>query len=154
VGFLEVEFKQELLHSCYDDAQELFKLHWDDVALNKDIIKLNPDYQSYEAAEKAEMLKIFTARSEGVLVGYFAALVQRGLHYKDHIFAQNDVLFLHKAHRKGMTGAKLIRFAENCLKDDGVSVLFINTKVHAPLDPLLNRLGFDHVENNFAKRLV
>jgi GNAT superfamily N-acetyltransferase len=148
-----VKFKQELLYSCYNDAQGLFKLHWDDLALNKDVIKLNPNYEAYEAAEKAGILKIFTARADGILVGYFAALVQSGLHYQDHIFAHNDVLFLHKSHRKGMMGAKLIRFAENCLKQDGVSMLFINTKVHAPFDPLLKRMKYQHVENIYSKRL-
>jgi GNAT superfamily N-acetyltransferase len=128
-------------------------MHWEQIALNKDFMALNPNIEQLEAAEKAGSLKIFTARKDGELVGYFAVLVHRALHYQDHVFAVNDVLFLHPDHRKGMAGAKLIRFGEECLKQDGVSMLFVNVKIHKPFDILLKRLGFNHVENVYSKRL-
>lgn len=149
-----MEFKQEFLAAVYDEIQELLRLHWEEIALNKDIIKLNPDWEQYEEAEKAGALRGFTAREDGKLVGYFVVLVNRSLHYKDHLFANNDIIFLHPEHRKGLAGVKLIKFAVDCLRADGVSMLFINTKVHRPFGPVLERLGFNHIENVFSKRLV
>ena len=154
MGSKKLEFKQEFLRDCYDEAQELLQMHWSEVALNKDAIKLNPDIEQYEEAEKAGCLRIFTARADGLLVGYFALIVQRSLHYMDHAFATNDVIFLHPDHRRGYAARKLIEFATQCLEQDGCSMLFINTKVHKPFDMLLGRMGFDHIENVYAKRLI
>lgn len=149
-----MDFKQEFLATCFEEAGELFELHYREIALNQDAIKLNPDIEQYEEAEKIGALKIFTARDEGKIVGYFAVLVTRSLHYADHIYANNDVIFLHPEYRKGFTASKLIKFALDCLAQDGISMVFINTKLHRPFDILLRRLGFDHVENVYAKRLI
>lgn len=154
MGAIRLRFQQEFLATVRDDIQELIKLHWEEIALNKDAIKLNPDWDRYEEAEKHGALRGFTARVDGKLVGYFVVLVTRSLHYQDHFFAMNDILYLHPDHRKGMAGVKLIKFATDCLADDGVSVVFINTKMHRPFGPILERLGFDHVEQVYAKRLI
>lgn len=149
-----MDYKQEILQTAFSDALELFKLHWDEVALNKDFIELNPNYEAYQACEQNESLKIFTAREDGQLVGYFAVIITRSLHYADHKFANNDVIFMHKDHRKGSASIKLIKFAMECLKEDGVSMLMMNVKVHRPYDIILKRLKFDHVENVYSKRLI
>jgi GNAT superfamily N-acetyltransferase len=98
-------------------------------------------------------LRIFTARNKGTLVGYFVVIVNSNLHYKDHLFAANDIIYLHKDYRKGFTGIKLIKFAEGCLREDGVSVFAINTKVHQPFDVVLERLDFNMVEHVYSKYL-
>ena len=148
-----MRYQQEFLSSVYIEIQALIQLHWEQIALNQDEIKLNPDWDQYEAAEAQGVLKVFTARDDGVLVGYFVVLAQRSMHYKDHIFAYNDVLFLHPDYRKGLAGMKLLKVAEKFLKQDGVSLLIVNTKVHKPFDALLERMGYTHIENNFSKRL-
>ena len=147
-------FQQEFFSDCYDEAKELLNMHYEEIALNKDFIKLNPSIEQYEDAEKQGILKIFTARDEGKIVGYFAVLVTKSLHYQDHLYAHNDVIFLHPDHRKGFTASKLIKFSIECLVQDGVSVLFMNTKIHKPFDLLLQRLGFQHIENVYSKRLI
>ncbi len=148
-----IEFKQEFLSQVEEECQELIRLHWEEIALNKGKIKLNPDWESYYEAEKQNKFKVFTARSSGTLVGYFAVFIGSNPHYKDHLFAANDVIYLHKDFRKGMTGVKLIKFAEACLKQDGVSVLSINTKTHQPFDLILSRLGFNLIERVYSKYL-
>lgn len=148
-----MQFQQELLHQVYDEIQDLLDEHWQEIALNKDFIELKPDWKQYEDAEKAGILKGFTARVEGHLVGYLVVLVQRSMHYSDHTFATNDVLFLHSEHRKGLAGWRLIKFAEKCLTDDGVSMLFVNTKVHKPFDALMERMGYNLIERVYSKRL-
>ena len=149
-----ITYQQEFLATVRKDAKELIKDHWEEIAVNKDTIKLNPDWKYYSELEKQRKFKVFTARTqEGKLVGYFATVVSWNPHYKDHLFAVNDVLFLHKDYRLGFTGIKLIKFAEQCLKEDGVSVLSINTKVHAPFDPIMNRLGYSNTERVYTKTL-
>ena len=150
---MQVKFQQEFLYTVRVDIQRLLEMHWEEIALNKDYIKLNPDWDAYEDLEQCGRLKIFTARSDDKLVGYFVVLVGTNIHYKDHLFASNDVIYLDPEYRKGMTGIKLIKAAEKWLKDDGVSVLVINTKVHRPFDSVLERLGFNLIERAYSKRL-
>jgi GNAT superfamily N-acetyltransferase len=148
-----ITYQQEFLATCRAEAQPLLERHWMEIALNRDTIRLNPDWDAYEELEAADALKIFTARKDGRLIGYFAVLVRRHLHYVDHLFAFNDVLFLDSEYRRGFVGAKLMRFAESCLKEDGVSVMIVNTKTHRPFDALLRWLGFRHIENIYSKVL-
>lgn len=146
-----MNYQQEFLATVEKDIRPLLERHWKDIAVNKDKIKLNPDWDAYHSLEQDGKLKIFTAREQGELVGYFVVIVHRNLHYKDHLFASNDVIFLHPDHRKGRTGIKLVQFSEKCLKEDGVSVLAINTKVHKPFDKLMQFLGFSLVERIYSK---
>ena len=86
-------------------------------------------------------------------MGYFVVIVSRSLHYKDHLFANNDVIFLTKTARKGLTGMKLVKYAIESLKTEGVTKLHVNTKMHQPFDPLMERLGFEEIETVFSKVL-
>jgi len=75
------------------------------------------------------------------------------LHYQDHSFAHNDVIFVDPEYRKGFTAWRLIKFATEQLELAGVSVMMINIKRHKPFDKLLQRLGFTESESIYSKRL-
>ena len=148
-----VKYQQEFLSSVRGEIEPLLNSHWEEIALNKEKIKLNPDWDAYQSLEDQGKLKIFTARDDGQLVGYFVVIVGTNIHYKDHLFASNDIIYLSPNHRKGFTGIKLIKFAEKCLKTDGISVLTINTKVHQPFDKLMDFLKFRKIERVYSKYL-
>ena len=148
-----MRYQQEFLDQVKDDALYLLDLHYNEIALNQDKIKLNPDWDVYKELEQQGKLKIFTARDNDTLVGYFVVVVGVNMHYKDHTFACNDIIYLHKDYRKGFAGIKLIKFAKKCLTEDGVSVLAINTKVHQPFDRVLERLGFNLIERVYSSYL-
>lgn len=150
---MAVKYQQEFLSSVRGEIEPLLNSHWEEIALNKEKIKLNPDWDAYQSFEDQGKLKIFTARDDGQLVGYFVVIVGTNIHYKDHLFASNDIIYLSPNHRKGFTGIKLIKFAEKCLKNDGVSVLTINTKVHQPFDKLMDFLKFRKIERVYSKYL-
>ena len=148
-----MRYQQEFLDQVKDDILSLLDLHYKEIALNQDKIKLNPDWDVYNELEQQGKLKIFTARDNDTLVGYFVVVVGVNMHYKDHTFACNDIIYLHKDYRKGFAGIKLIKFAKKCLTEDGVSVLAINTKVHQPFDKVLERLGFNLIERVYSSYL-
>lgn len=150
---MPITYQQESLATCVSDIKPLLEQHWQEVALDQKIIKLNPDWQAYYDLEDCGALKVFTARCDDTLIGYFVVLCRKHLHYVDHIFAFNDLLYLHKDYRKGFTSVKLMKFAEKCLKEDGVSVVVVSTKNYKPFDPLLRWLGYDHIENIYSKTL-
>jgi GNAT superfamily N-acetyltransferase len=148
-----MDFALECLANVKEDIKPLLEEHWEMVALNQGEIKLNPDWEEYAALDAAGILKIFTARSDGDLVGYFVLTVSRSIHYKDHIFAICDVVFVKPEFRTGSTGFKLISYAENWCKKAGVSLLNVNTKVHVPFDPLMISMDFNYIERIYSKYL-
>ena len=148
---MSITYQQEFLFGVLTDIKPLLGKHWEEIALNKDKIKLNPDWEAYHNLEADNKLRIFTARDNGKLVGYFVVIVSKHIHYRDHLFAGNDIIFVDQEYRKSGLGASLINFSEKCLKDDGVSVLTINTKVHSPFDRLMDFLKFTKVERVYSK---
>jgi GNAT superfamily N-acetyltransferase len=145
------KYARENLSSILGEVEALLEKHWEEIALNKEKIKLNPDWDAYASLDQAGQLGIYTARKDTKLVGYFIVVAAPNPHYKDHIFAVNDVIYLDPDYRKGFVGIKLIKFAEKDLKSLGVSVLAINTKVHRPFDSLMERLGFKLIERVYSK---
>lgn len=148
-----VKLAIESLSQVKGDILPLLDEHWDEVAVNKDTIAMNPCWDTYAALESVNKLGIFTARLDGELIGYFVIVASENPHYKGHIFGVNDVIYLKPEYRGTYLGSNLITFAENTAKEVGVSVLVINTKTHVPFDGVLNRLGFTHIENVYSKKL-
>ena len=148
-----IKYQQEFLSQVQSDIEPLINLHWKEIALNQDNVKLNPDWEAYANLESEGKLQIFTAREGDTLVGYFVVTLGYNIHYKDHLCASNDVIYLHKDYRKGFAGIRLIKFAEKALREDGVSTLTINTKVHQPFDKVLERLKFKPIERVYSKYL-
>ena len=81
-----ITYQQEFLESVRDDAQPLLEAHWQEIALNKDIVPLDPDWDAYEQLEEEGKLFIFTARDGGQLAGYFVVIVAPHIHYKSTLF--------------------------------------------------------------------
>lgn len=146
-----MEFATERLVFVKKEMQSLLELHWELIALNKESIKLNPNWAEYVRLDEAGILKLYTARQDGKLVGYFAVTVNTSLHYQDHKFATNDVIFIHPDYRNGSAGYKLIKYAEDQLIQMDVSLMIMNTKIHQPFDKLLERMGFKQIERIYSK---
>ena len=146
-----MKFAHENLANVKQDILPLLDEHWREIALNQDVIKLNPHWEAYAALDAAGRLRVYTARENGELLGYFVLIVAPSLHYKDHIFANNDIIFLRADVREGFTGIKLIKYAVECLEREGVRQININTKVHQPFDKILERQGFENIERVYSK---
>lgn len=148
-----MDFALENLANVKRDIEPLIKQHYDEIALNKDVIKLNPDWEGYARLDRVNALRVYTARKDGKLMGYFVVIVSKSLHYRDHLFANNDLIFLAKSARRGLTGIKLIKFAIESLEAEGISKLHVNTKAHQPFDAILERLGFEEIERVYSLML-
>ena len=145
-----MEFAIENLAKVRHEIEPLLEQHWQEIALNKDIIKMNPDWEAYARLDAVNSLRIYTARKDDQLMGYFVVLVSKSLHYRYHLFANNDVIFLSKSARKGLTGVKLIKYAIESLAAEGITKLHINTKAHQPFDAILERLKFEAIERVYS----
>jgi GNAT superfamily N-acetyltransferase len=148
-----MKYQQELVQTFAPDMKEIGQRDWEEVQHNSKTSKLNPDVESYSLLEERGQLYIFTCRDDGVLAGYFTAFVIPDLHCKGSMRVVNDAIFLDKPYRKGFTGIRLIKFAEDCLKADGYPTLSISTTEQNPIDPLMVRLGYSKVSTTFEKEL-
>jgi hypothetical protein len=148
------EFQRESIRGLWDELAPLLEQHWREVAFYPDIA-LAPDTSRYEALEDAGVLRCFTARQEGKLVGYSFYFVTQHLHYVGSKMAQQDVIFVEPSKRKGTLGAKLIAWCDEQLRQEQVQVVVQHVKVAPHLDfgPLLARLGYEPVDMLWSKRL-
>lgn len=144
-------FAEEKLKDCLEEIKPLLHEHWLEVANDKEVIKLNPAYDIYLSLEESGILHVVTARNNGELVGYFISMVIPDLHYSDHIFANNDILFLKKEFRNGAFAYKMFSFAEEKLIALGASAIHIRMKTSFPFDALCEKLGYKFVEKVYRK---
>jgi GNAT superfamily N-acetyltransferase len=146
-----VRFAREAIATVFEDIQPLLLAHWREIAHFKDI-PLAPDFSRYRRAEEHGVLRIFTARAER-LVGYAIYAVETALHYSGSLQASQDTLYLDPRYRLGRTGLKLIEFADESLRAEGVQVVHQHATVAHDFGPVLEHLGYELVECRYARRL-
>ena len=148
-----IEYKEETFDQVIDEIKPLLEDHWEEIALHKDSIKLNPDYARYEQMFKNGNMRIVTARDDAKLVGYCIMMLYNHIHYKDQYMAMDDIFFIAKDYRKGLTGVKLFIKTEEIMKQYGVTKLSMNVKVHQDVGAIFERLGYKETERMFTKKI-
>lgn len=139
-----VDFYQEpLSDKLIAEVQPLIELHYQELTLHKQVIKLDPDWARYKSLADQNMITIITARDKGILVGYSLFFVSPHIHYKNNIVANNDVLFLHPDYRQGRTGLKLLRKCEQVLQEQQVDKIVWHVKYAKDFRQILYRLGYE-----------
>lgn len=146
-------FAVEKFADVIDQMKPLLDQHWAEIAVYPDI-PLEPNYDFYKQADLVGLLRIYTVRQNGDIIGYSVFCVRPHVHYKNHSWAQNDVIWLHPDHRQQGIAQGLVRFWEDDLRLQGVSVVHVNAKTqHPALSFLLKSCGYNAVEVGFEKRL-
>ena len=77
-------------------ASHLFEEHYEEIARNKQVMKLKPNWQLYDQMDATGWLYIYIAMQDNVCIGYSMNIMMHHLHYADLRIAQNDVLFVKK----------------------------------------------------------
>ncbi len=146
-----ITFQLESWEDYYQDCQDLWIEHYDEIAVQKDKMPMRPHVEAYEAMDKAGMLQILTVRDKDKLVGYLITFIKAHLHYADVLCGFEDSYFLSKHYRKGMTGIKLIKEAIGHMELAGVQKVFFMTKSFKNLGLIFEHLGFKHSDSVYAK---
>jgi len=146
-----VDIKREFLSNCLEEMKPLFSKHWLEVAAYQDKIGLAPDYTRYISLENADMVRCYTIRDEGRLIGYWVFFVTAHMHYKADKFAINDIVYVEPEYRlPGVTPAAF-QFVEEQLRAEGCSVITYHMKTYKPFESMLKGLGYDHLEHQYGK---
>ncbi len=147
----EILFDVEFYDEVIEELRPIFADHWKEVALYQDKIPLSPDSDKYREMEKSGNLHIVTARDGEKLIGYFVSFISYHPHYKETLFANNDILYLHPEYRGADTALGMFIYAEECLADLGVEVLMLHMKTAKPFDALCEALEYENVERLYSK---
>lgn len=141
--------QQERIADIRHEVEPILVAHYDEIAHYKDI-PLDPDWDWYCASP---ILRCFTVRIDGALVGYDVYGIGRNKHYRSSVQAVQDIIFVLPQHR-GLAGVRLLRFGRAALKAEGVQVAYRHQKRgHAMLGAVLERMGSELVDYIWAERL-
>lgn len=147
----QIEFALESLVMNFPHTLLLWKQHWAETEVHYRNAPYNPDLKQFTALEQSGMSRYFTARVDGKLVGHLYFIVYNNRHTSTKI-AVEDFYFFEEAHRKGANAIKLLRFAIDALRAEGVTQIGMSSKLTGKknIDPILKRVGFRHVANFFV----
>ena len=133
------------------EVRDLLPLHYEELALNKDKVPLDPQFEEYLRRDLAGQVLSVTLREDGKLVGYFVGFIAPGLHYKTCLTLTMDIFWTHHTIRGGFGGVKLFRAVEKEAKRRGVQRVFYGSKLHKDASRLFEFLNMDAVELYYTK---
>jgi len=145
-----VSFQKEIASECFDEALPLLVEHYKEVYQFKDI-PLKPDFIKYKQIEEVGLIRTFTARDNGELIGYAIFVVHNHLHHKSSLQAIQDLLFI-KKDKRGF-GKDFIAWCDEQLKLEGVQVVMHHVKIEHDFGSLLERNDYKMIERVYARRL-
>lgn len=147
------QIRLSYVEEMVEHAGPLFEEHWKEIARNKHLCVLAPDWDKYRRMEQQGLLFALGAWDGSTLVGYSATFVLGNLHYRDLVYAQNDVLFVAKSVRHSRLGLRLIHDTEAEAARRGAKLMLWHTKEGTRMDLLMPHLGYAVQDITYCKEL-
>lgn len=148
-----ITYQIEPFSSFIQDGMPLIEKHWDEVALHKEWRPLDIDYKRYFQADEIGLIKCFTARRDGKLIGYILWALAGNLHYKTHFQAHCDIYYLVDEERKGLSAVRMFKEAHKYLKKLGVVSVYYHDKIHKTRRSFFEYLGASAFETHYELNL-
>ena len=142
---MKLVYKEGNFVEYFPRIQAMFKEHWSELGCmgGPETLELNGPY--YIACQVAGTLVTTGIEDEdtGEIVGYTTTSLYYPPHHKSTLFALCDCFYVKPEYRKGMMGAKLIRFTEKLLKDKyNVEYFQFGMNTQKDISKLLTRFGY------------
>lgn len=156
----KLSFAFEPFYAVVRELLPLFRKHWRELGVHKDIIPLDPNWDLMMQQSLAGVLHVLTVRDEDTLVGYIFTLVSPHSHYKTTLHALVDMYWLDPRYRRGLTGLRMFRENEKHLRKLGVVRMIVSEKLHwlsqhdRRVRLIFKRLGLKAFEVAYMKLLV
>lgn len=152
-----ITFQWEKLPAIAAELLPLLKLHWEEIEDHKDILPLEPAWELMFSYEIANVLRCFTIRSDGLLVGYIFVMFPPSLHYSVGM-AWVERFWLRPEFRRGWLGIHLFKAAESLARDAGAKLIHIPFRLHfqrerGTLSKIFSRMGYTLSEAVYVKVL-
>ena len=141
----------ETWHPFIEEIQPLLPLHYQELALNRDKVPLDPMYELDDAMDVQGKVLVVSLREEGKIVGYFIGFVEPKLHYRTCLALTMDIFWTHPDIRGGLAGVRLFREVEREAKRRGVQTLYYGSKLHKDSGRLFEYLKMKPIETYYSK---
>lgn len=152
-----IKMQTERVQDVREEVMPLLLAHWEEIALNKETVPLDIDWDAYKRIEDKGLYSATTARDNGKIIGYFAYFIVPNFHYKSLKVAEGDIFYLQQNYRNGLLGARLLAESEKNVKKLGVNKIINKVKHHFKNDNglgvgvLFERMGYKTIETIHAK---
>lgn len=147
IKYAQEEFTTEFI----DEVSSLISMHWEEVQYES--IEFDPDWDKYLALEEAGVLRLYTARIDGELKGYYTTVVDTFIHAKDVVLSYQDSIYVEPETRIIGGGAGLIDYAEKQMKKDCIDIIFMAVKEKRDFSRTLVDRGYILHEKIYIKNL-
>jgi hypothetical protein len=157
---------REFLSQSLPEIKPILHEHWEELARNRDTIKLNPNFDKYLKLESIGAYRAYVVRSyNDEIAGYAGYLINDHIHYSGHTWALSDLFFVRTKFRRGRkffcgrritkgAGTVLFDAIEADLSSIGVSVMHTTFKLANPAaGKMLSKRGHSPIEMGYAKVL-
>lgn len=144
---------QESFEERLEELKVLLPGHYEELALNKDHVPLDPQYEIYIARERKGELIFTVLRDSGEMVGYFIGFIAPHLHYKTSLTCTMDIFYVRADKRKQGGGMQLFNEVEKELRRRGIQRWFMGSKMHKDASYLFEKIGAKLVETYYSKWL-
>lgn len=141
-------------HEVVDDLKPLIAIQYEELALDREEIPLDPDWAHYQILSWDGVLATITARNDGKLIAWHVSIVTRHPHYQSTLVAMQDLYYVLPQFRADVTlGLRLFRCMEDEMLKRGVKLMIGNTKCHLDRSPMFDRLGWRKTAITYSKVL-
>lgn len=123
-----------------EELSKLLQDHWQEIARNKELMVLNPDWEKYQRLTDEGTMFSLVLRRKGVPVGYSANILGPHLHYKDLTVAINDVLYITPEYRS-VAALRLMAKTKAVAFKRGARAMLWHAKPDTSLSKLLRRIA-------------
>ena len=141
----------ESMFEALEEALPMLRLHYEELALNKDKVPLDPDWDAYRALDENGKILCVTLRENGRLVGYFTGFITPDLHYRTCLSLKMDIFWTHPDIRGGTASLRLFRAVGKEARRRGVQRTFYGSKNHKDASKLFEALGMEKVETYYSE---
>jgi L-amino acid N-acyltransferase YncA len=145
-----VDFALEPVTEVWDEAVSLTQANHGETGV-LDEGPFDPQAESYVNLDTTGLLRLFTMRDEGVLVGYQVFIVSPHLHYPSMLWASQDVVYVAPRCR-GRAAVRFMRWVDEQLKNEGAHVILRHVSRKLDFHRTLERMGYYEQEVAYVRR--
>lgn len=144
--------REKLTDKLLDEMYPLWKDHHEEVP-GIEGIPLDPNFDVYRECDSRGVLRIYTIRHFNNLHGYQVFMVGTHPHSKHSIQAIQDILYLCPDIRRGFTASQFIKWCCECLRDEGVNVVYQYISARRDFGKVLERIGYELQDLVYSRKL-
>jgi GNAT superfamily N-acetyltransferase len=144
-------FRRETFAGTIDEALPMLSRQWIEAG-EEGVGDFDLAMDRYHKAEQAGVFRVYTARHQGVFVGFAAFFVFYGMHARGTKAAMSDAFGVSPEFRRPTVAIRLLRFSESMLSMEGVKIIHFAANEAIPAAArLLEHLGYQPISRTYAK---